>query len=207
MASALTYSSLLTDLQSYFERSDSPFIDQLPRFVMMAENRISAEAKPLGFLRTVDSTLNGNTLVKPARWRRTKSMSIVVGGQRKFLKDREFEYCVSYWPDDAATAAPEFYADMDYEHFFIAPTPNAAYPLRMQYYERPVPLDETNQTNWLTQYAPQVLLYACLMEAAPWLKVSERLPEFQSLYQAALGAITKEDSERLIDGSAFVKVQ
>lgn len=201
-AEAMTYDSLVTDLINYCERSDQPFLSQIPRFIMMAENRIASESKPLGFLRVVSGKLSGNTMVKPSRWRKTRSFSIKVSGAVTYLYEREYEYCRSYWPDPGELGQPRYYADYDYEHFFMAPTPDAQYDFELQYYERPEPLSSVNQTNWTTQYAPQLMLYATLMEAMPFLKTSERIPEFQSLYDRALNAIKQEDSERLIDHAA-----
>jgi hypothetical protein len=40
------------------------------------------------------------------------------------------------------------------------------------------------------------------MEAMPFLKTSERIPEFQGLYDRALQAITKEDASRIVDATA-----
>jgi hypothetical protein len=169
---------------------------------MMAENRIASESKPLGFLRTVTGNLNGLILVKPNRWRKTKSFSITASGQRKYLFERGYEYCRTYWPDEALEDEPVYYADYDYEHFLIAPTPDSQYAFELQYYERPEPLSSVNQTNWTTQYAPQLILYASLMEAMPFLKTSERIPEFQGLYDRAMSAVVKEDQERVLDASA-----
>ena len=98
---------------------------------------------------------------------------------------------------------PYYYADYDYEHIFIAPTPDLQYQFEMQYYELPEQLSTVNQTNWTTQYAPQLLLYAALMEAMPFLKTSERIPEFQGLYDRALAAVTKEDQLRAVDAAAI----
>ena len=201
MPAAMTYTSLVEDLTNYCERSDTPFYDQIPRFVMMAENRIASESKPLGLLRIVGGTLNGNTLNKPARWRKTKSFSLLIGAQRKYLFERGYEYARAYWPDSSKVDVPYYYCDYDYEHFFIAPTPDLQYSFELQYYERPEPLSDTNQTNWTTQYAPQLLLYATLMEAMPFLKTSERIPEFQALYDRALQSVVKEDGERLADAA------
>lgn len=202
MPSAMTYDSLVGDIIRYCERTDQPFVDQVPRFIMMAENRIASESKPLGFLRVVTGTLNGQTMVKPERWRKTKSFSLLIGATRKYLFERGYEFCRSYAPDPTKTDIPVYYADYDYEHFLIAPAPDQSYYFELQYYERPLPLSSTNQTNWTTQYAPQLLLYAALMEAMPWLKTSERIPEFQGLYDRALTFIKQEDSERLFDSAA-----
>ena len=202
MSAAMTYDSLVQDIQTYCERTDSPFIDQIPRFIAMAENRICSESKPFGNLRTVTGTLSGMQLVKPVRWRKTKSFSILNGATRTYLQAREYEYCRTYWPDSTLTGVPKFYADYSYESFLVVPTPVSQYQFELQYYERPEPLDATTQVSWMTQYAPQVLLYACLLEAMPFLKTSERIPEFQGLYDRAIQAISKEDVERTLDNSS-----
>lgn len=199
---AMTFDSLVQDLQDYCERSDGPFVNQIPRFIQLAENRIATESKPLGFVRTVTGTLNGNTLQKPVRWRKTKNICLIVGAERKYLYNRGYEFLRTYWPDPAKLDVPYYYADYDYEHLFIAPTPDLQYQFEMQYYELPEQLSAVKQTNWTTQYAPQLLLYASLMEAMPFLKTSERIAEFQGLYDRALASIVKEDQTRALDASA-----
>lgn len=201
MPVGMTYSSLISDIQNYCERDDDPFVVSIPTFIMLAENRIASENKPLGFLRTVSGTFEGPILEKPVRWRKTKSFSFTYSGRREHLYERGYDYCRTYAHDSTQLAVPRFYADYDFEHWFIAPRPSGAYPFEIQYYERPEPLSTEQQTNWTTRYAPQCLLYAALMEAMPFLKTSERIPEFQALYDRAIGAIVKEDSERLVDAT------
>lgn len=204
MSESLTYDSLVTDIASYCERSDAEFLTQIPRFIMLAENKLATEVKGLGFLRVVNTTLTTSNAVypKPARWRETASFSITSANQRSFLKQRSVEYVQTYWPDETSLDTPEYYADYDYEHWLIAPTPDAAYSAKLSYYERPEPLDVTNQTNWTTRYAPQLLLSACMIEAQSFLKTPERLQEFQSMYQSAAVAINKENANRFVDKSS-----
>lgn len=204
MAESLTYTSLISDIVQYAERSDSEFLAQVPRFVMLAENRLAAEIKGLGFLKIVNFTLNINNPVymKPARWRDTASISIVEAGSRTFLKQRGLEYVQSYWPDQTKVEKPEFYADYDYEHWLFAPTPDAEYSASLSYYERPEPLDDINQTNWTTQYAPQLIFSAAMLEVQSFLKTPERLEEFQMMYKNAAISISRENLVRFTDKSS-----
>lgn len=110
---------------------------------------------------------------------------------------RSYDYCRAFWPDASQKAEPRYYADYQYEHFFVAPTPAQEYHFELAYYERPEPLSAENQTNWFTQYAPQMLLYATLLEAQPFLKRPERIAEFQSLYDRALQGLAQETSRRI----------
>jgi hypothetical protein len=192
---ALTFDSLVTDIQSYAERSDTVFVNQVPRFIMMAENRIASEVRGLGLKQFVSGamSINNPVMAKPARWRETQSFSYVdATGKRKYMLPRTYEYCRTFWPNVGLSAAPRYFADYDFEHFYIAAPPDIAYNFELVYFERPAPLSTLNETTWTTQYAPQLLLYASLLEAQPFLKRPERIAEFQTFYDRAAAAVTKE---------------
>jgi hypothetical protein len=67
------------------------------------------------------------------------------------------------------------------------------------YYELPALLDDTQQTNWLTDYAPNLLLYGALLEATPFLKNDERITTWQGFYQSAANALNAEDLKKILD--------
>lgn len=203
---AMTYDSLVADIYGYSERnSDQAFIAQIDRFIMLAENRIAIEIKNLGQQQTITGALltTSPVLAKPERWRQTKSFSYTnpVTAQVAYLLERTVEYCKTFWPNKTLTNPPRYYADYDYEHFLIAATPDQAYAFELMYYERPQPLSSANQTTWTTQYAPQLLLYACLLEANGWLKNPNFQTSWQNAYDRAAAAITGEDAARKNDQS------
>lgn len=204
MAEALTYTSLLSDVELYAENSNTEFVDQIPRLVMLAENRIASEVRGLGLQRYVTGTMQTGdpTIAKPSRWRETVSINITASSGRVFLQQRSYDYCRAFWPNPATQGQPRYYSDYDYEHFFIVGTPNSDYPFELAYYERPEPLSATNQTNWTTRYAPQLLLYATLLEAQPFLKNPDKAKEFMDLYNLAKQALGQEDIRRVQDRAA-----
>jgi hypothetical protein len=166
----------------------------------LGERRIARELKIEGFIRPVQTPLQIGVAVylKPDRWRDTVSMTL--NGVPIFA--RAYEYCRNYWPNEAQTGTPQFYADYDFQHWLLAPTPDAASTLEILYYEQPALLGEELQTNWLTEYAPDLLLYAALLEATPFLKSDERIQTWQALYDRAAQAISGEDLKRIMDRSA-----
>jgi hypothetical protein len=201
----MTYTSLLGDVRNYLERgfteeSDKIVFDQLPHLVTLAERRISRELKILGFLRAVQTTMPAGVAVflKPDRWRDTVSMRV----NSKSIFARSYEYLRSYWPNEAQLGTPEFYADYDYQHWLIAPTPSVDMQAEIMYYEQPAFLGDDLQTNWLTEYAPDLLLYATLLEASPFLKKDERLQVWQGMYERAAQALGGEDLKRIMDRAA-----
>ena len=215
MATTMTFATLKQDVQRYLERgatlaSDPVVFEQIPRLINLAERRIARELKVQGFINVVTTTLNAGQSVydKPDRWRDTVSINIGTGvgnTKRKTLFIRDYEYLRSYWPDESETAEPIFYSDYDYSHWLIAPTPDAAYPIEILYYELPPLLDDTTQTNWLTEYAPQLLLYGALLEATPFLKNDERIPVWQSMYDRSAAMLNGEDLAKILDRSAVRK--
>jgi hypothetical protein len=212
MATTVTYATLQQDVQRYLERgatyaSDPVVFEQIPRLITLAERRISRELKIQGLINVVTTALSQGVSVydKPDRWRETVSINVNTASGRKFLFTRDYEYLRCYWPDEGLTAEPEFYADYDYSHWLVAPTPDADYDAEVLYYELPPLLDDATQTNWLTEYAPEMLLYGTLLEATPFLKNDERIATWQGMYDRAASMINGEDLAKVLDRSATRK--
>jgi hypothetical protein len=209
MAYTMTFNSLQVDLRRYLERgftlADDPYVyEQLPRLINMAERRIARDLKIQGFIVPVTTTFSQGvaTYQKPDRWRDTISMTFNNGGNLSPIFTRSYEYCRNYWPNETDEAPPEFYADYDYSHWLIVPTPDDDYTAEILYYELPVLLDDSTQTNWLTDYAPNLLLYGALLEATPFLKNDDRITTWQNFYQSAANALNTEDLKKITDRDA-----
>lgn len=215
MAQTMTFSTLQQDVQRYLERgaslaADPVVYEQIPRLINLAERRISRELKVQGLISVVTGTLQAGQSVypKPDRWRDTVSMNIGTGSSnntRTQLFTRSYEYLRRYWPDSTQMGTPNFYGDYDYTHWLVAPTPDVAYPFEILYYELPPLLDDVVQSNWLTEYAPQLLLYATLLEATPFLKNDERIGTWQSMYDRAAQMLNGEDLAKILDRNSVRK--
>jgi hypothetical protein len=200
----MTYDDLTSTVLQYLERKDTAVVDAIPTFISLAEFEIAQEIKTLGQLQVVESTMTAANpiLQKPARWRKTVSMNVSVAGVRQPVYLRKYEYLKNYWPDNTKTDIPLFYADTDWDHWYLAPTPTLAYNFECLYYERIAPLSSTNQTNWLTQNAPNAMLFGTLLQAMPFLKNDQRTI-FQQKYTEALQALKAEDVARVGDRQAI----
>lgn len=206
MPAVLTYTSLVSGVKNYLERYNDTNLDvQIPLFVTLAEYRISQEVKVLPALNYVTDTLQSGVsiLPKPGRQRDTEFINISTGvagfettapfNRRVNLLRKSYDVCRDFWPDPTATGVPQFYSDYGMAQWLIVPTPNAAYPIEVAYYERAEPLSDSNQTNWITQFAPNLLLYATLLEATPFLKNFEAKAQWQEMYNRAALALSNED--------------
>ena len=203
-AAVMTYDSLVNDISTYLERTDTATLEKIPTFIMLAEQVIASQIKFLGNLTVNESAMTASQPIidKPARWHKTVSMNVTVAGQRSSIFLRKYEYLRDYAPDPTETGIPRYYADYDYTHWLVAPTPADDYIFEVLYYERVQPLDSSNQTNWFTTYAPQALLYGSLLQAMPFLKNDERMGMWQQQYDLIINTLKNEDVIRVADRQA-----
>ena len=199
----LTYDSLVTAVEQYLERKDDAVVNQIPTFITLCEFEIAQQIKTLGQQQVVGATMSPNNAIiqKPARWRKTVSFNVTgSSGTPSPVFLRKYEYLLNY-NTGGSTGQPLYYADYDYDHWLVAPTPDAAYPFQVLYYERIAPLSSDNQTNWLTQNAPNAMLFGTLLQAMPFLKNDQR-QIFQQKYTEAMQVLSNEDKLRLGDRQA-----
>ena len=207
-AAALTYDSLTSTVLQYLERTDAAVVAFIPTAIMLAEFEIAQDIKTLGQLLVANGAMNINNpvIAKPARWRKTVSMTLTTtAGQKQPMYLHKLEYLSSYASDVTALDTPLYYADYDADHWFVAPTPSAAFAFETLCYTRLPPLASDNQTNWLTQNAPNAMIYGTLKQTAPFLKDDARLQVWGGLFNAALEALKTEDQLRVGDRQSIVQ--
>lgn len=208
-AAAQTYVTLKSDLLSYCDKvNDDLFIAQLPRIVMYAENRIATDLKTEGNEKVVTGIFgaNNNVADKPGFWRDTVSITIVTqAGKRVSLYKRAYEYCRNFWPTPTLTALPRFYADYDFNHILIVPTPALNHAFEWIYHCRLDPLSDDNQTNWNTVNAPQLLFQACMLESHLFLKNQNDATLWGNFYKDSLEQLQTEEGGRKVDATTVPK--
>lgn len=133
--------------------------------------------------------------------------------------DRRAESFVrDYWPTPATVSgALKYYAMLDNVTLLIAPTPDNAYALEVDYTQRPPSLNTLAATptaqTWLSQYLPDMLLYATLVWTSGFQRTygqgsddPQRAMSWEQLYQtaksAALNETGRQKSQSYADVSA-----
>ena len=215
MPTTVTFTSLLDDMRNYLERGGSAATDptvynQLPRLVNAAERKLAQVLKLQGQIEVlVDAPAGlqtGNSVVtKPDRWRQTVSLNYGSGetlDNRTPLFPRSYEYCRYYWPNSLLTGAPEFYADYSLSAWLIVPTPDQNYPLEVLAYMQPPLLDSSNQSNFFSDYTPNLLLYGALLEAEPFIKDDTRIATWKGYWAEELATLNQQDLEKILDRAA-----
>ncbi len=201
MSDTLTYQKLVQRISSYAERSDIPFTTLVPNFISLAENRISTEVKGLGTNKIVEfvTSIGGDGVyAKPARWRETRSLMVKTSTDWQIIFPRTYEYCRMY---QSGFGVPEFYCDYGNDHILMVNPPDAEYIIEWSYYERLAPLSDSNETNWLTSYQPNMLLSAAMVEACVFLKRADRQEVFENEYKKHVDLFMRENAGVMTDNS------
>ena len=170
----MTFDELKTAIQDYTENDETTFVNNLPLFIRLAEERILKSIQLNLFQKNAGGAMTtGNKfLAAPNDFLAPFSLSIEVSGAKEFLLFKDLDFVQTYTPDATTTGQPKYYAQFDVGNFIVGPTPDAAYVVELQYLYRPASLTAGagSGTTWLSENAEITLLYASLIEAYTYMK-------------------------------------
>jgi len=215
--SIYTYDTLKQAIKDYTEVDDSVFTTTiLDGFIMAAEYRINNDLPMDSDRKVQEGTLStdNNTINSPAgalfiRGIEVFNSTVNTTGTGTWLEKKDQTYLSEYTDrltgtegdltSQDVTGFPKYYAmfggatlktDTTSGGLYIAPTPDAAYRFRVYYNKMPVGLgsgSDGNSTTYLSNYFPQGLLYACLVEAFSFLKgPMEMLTLYENKYKSSI---------------------
>jgi hypothetical protein len=182
---SFTYAELKQALQDYLETSETTFVNNLPRFIKIAEERILKNVQLTLFRKNVTGTLSASNqyLASPSDFLAPFSLSYTnADGQKIFLQFKNVSFVQEYNLDPTETGPPRYYAQFDNENFIVGPTPDSSYPVELHYMYRPQSLTAGPEggTTWLSENAELLLFYGALVEAYMFLKGD---PDLMGVYQ------------------------
>ena len=170
----MTYGELKQAIQDYTENDETTFVNNLPLFIRLAEERILKSVQLNLFQKNqAGSMTDGNQyLAAPSDFLAPFSLSITANGDTEFLLFKDLDFAQTYTPDPSTKGQPKYYAQFDVDNFLIAPTPDADYVVDIHYLYRPASLTSGADigTSWLSINAEITLLYASLIEAYTFMK-------------------------------------
>lgn len=206
-ATAMTFTSLQQDIKEYVERGstgDTSFLRQLPRIINNTERSLADMLKIQGYRDVLQTTLAAQSpvLAKPHGWRNTVTFSIGTGAglnSFKILRARSYEHIRMIVKDATTYDAPSWYCDYNFDNWLVAPTPAVANPVQLIVYRLPDLLSESNESNYLTQLVPNLLLFSVLCNMEAFLKDDDRLPLWRDMQQRELDAINNQERMKIVD--------
>ena len=204
----MNYSELLTNVRNYTEVTSDVLTNAVINvFITNVENKIAREIDLDEQRRYATTTCTANNAFLDVSgpeggFRFARSLQLVgSAGTRTYLEQRDQTFMDEYAPkrsETTGTGQPKYWANWDYETLMLAPTPNQVYTIEMAYIEEPQQLDTSNasSTTWISNNAPEVLLYGVLSETFSYLKNLQDMQVYDAKYTQALQALATEQMGR-----------
>jgi len=185
--SGFTYATLTTAILSYTETDSNVLTSTITDDIIEnAEFKILRDV-PLDAYKkqSIGNLVTGQTTINvPAKTLFVKGIQVydstsAATGSNSYLEKKDETYLQEYIPAETSTGKPKYYAmfggatgttDTTSGRIMFAPAPDTTYKFKIHYETIPDGLSSSNTTTYISQYFPNGLLYACLVEAYGYLK-------------------------------------
>jgi len=196
-----TYSDLKTSVANYLARSD--LTSQIPDFISLAEIRLRRELRIRQMLTSTNLTTVGGTATVnlPSDFLELKNLYI----------DGNPTYSMTYMTPSTLerdgytyeSGRPLYYTILASTIKF-GPTPDTAYTMPLLYFAAPAFLSDANTSNVFMANCPDLLLYASLAEAEPYLMNDARIALWSQLYDRGVKNLSESDDRAEYSASPLV---
>jgi hypothetical protein len=198
----MNYAELSAAIQNYSESDEQLFVDNIPTFVKLAEQKIYNSTQ-IAYLRRnvvgVTST-NNKYVATPPDFLSVYSVAVVDrSGDYIYLLDKDVNFIRQAYPAPTDTGIPKYYAifgptttntdpaELTNElSLILGPTPNGSYTVELHYFFYPESI-VTAGTTWLGDNFDSVLLYGAMREASIFQRQeADVVANYESKYNEAM---------------------
>jgi hypothetical protein len=187
-----TYATLVSAVTEWLARDqDTTLIARIPDFITLAE----AKFNRMLFVRQMETRSSATVssgvtdcefILLPSDFqsmRRVRLSSVTGKPSLSFKSGTQMDEYRATRGD--ATGQPLYFTIFGSE-MELAPTPDQTYTMEMVYRANIPALNASNTSNWLLTLAPDLYLYGCLLESAPYIKEDGRIQTWGLGFQTAL---------------------
>lgn len=173
---SISHANFLTQVRDYTEVSSSVLSDTIiDGFIKNVELNVALKVDYDDLRKYVDATFTANNkyLVPPADCLVPRAIFVATTGTTatgtvEYLERRDQTFLREFNSTNA-TGVPRFYGNFDDFTLIVAPTPDQAYPVQLEYIKEPPHFNASTNT-YLSTYAENMLLYGVLTESFSFLK-------------------------------------
>ena len=138
----MNFTQLSNAIQSYAESTEQLFVDNIPNFVQLAEERVYNAVQIPAIRKNVigNFTSGDHYLALPSDYLASFSLAVIdANGNYEYLIDKDVNFIRQSYPNATTdTGAPRYYAQFQPYTYLIGPTPDANYQTELHYYYYPV---------------------------------------------------------------------
>lgn len=196
MSNITTWATLKTEVANQLNRTD--LTNDVPFFIQLAEFRIYRELRVRQMETVLNSTMSSGQIAVPSGYRSLK-FAYIDGTPVQKLERKDAEWIYHNYPTRSASSKP-FYIARDGGNFIFGPFPDSAYTVKGVFYKQLDLLSDSNTSNWLITDAPDLIYFAALCEAKPWLGDDERIAIWERKYEMIKQRVQLADNAEEFSG-------
>ena len=199
-----TFAGLKTTIADYLNRDDLTAI--IPTFITLAEAKLNRKLRVRQMLKRATASVDSQYFAYPADWLQAKEFQLNTNPIVRL------QFVTEAYGDElkannyVSSGQPGYYTIIGTQ-LEVIPTPDATYTGELTYYAKIPALSDSNTSNWLLAYAPDLYLYGALTEATPYLKDDERLGTWGQLYTNSLSDIEIADQRASVSSTPLVRAR
>ena len=189
------FTYLVADIKDTAEDDSTEFLDQIPKFVNKAENRLIRELDDVGLnsYASVAVSTSNPFVSLPSGTRIVRNFSITTAGSKINLLPRTTEFINDYWPYvSSSIGEPRYYGMRSNTQIVIAPTPSSVHNGEVYYVSRPTTLSSAAPNNYFSDFCYDALFYASMIEASLFMKSFNTIQMWQGEYSSAIDGLRNQ---------------
>lgn len=136
----MNFQQLSQAIQAYTESTEQLFVENIPNFVQLCEERVyNAVQIPAIRKNVVGNFTNGDKyLALPNDYLASFSLAVILpDGSQQFLIDKDVNFIREAYPDPNDNGVPKYYGQFLPYTYIIGPTPDDDYQCELHYYYYP----------------------------------------------------------------------
>lgn len=195
-----TYSELKSAVADFLNRDD--LTSTIDTFIDLAEVQLNRDVRHWRMEQRSEAEIDDQYLTLPSDWLETVRITVEDTVpyalnllSRDEIQDRRLRGA-------NVSGKPVYYAHVAGE-LELYPTPDATYNIELLYIQKVDALSDSNTSNWLLVQAPDLYLYAVLLETAIYLRDDERIAAYAGMYQSKLAALNASSKKATVSGTGL----
>ena len=168
---AITHTAFLTQVRDYTEVDSNVLSDsKIQDFIRSVELDVAGKVDYDDLRKYATSTFTASNryVSLPGDCMIVRSVQVINGSTRTFFEKRDTSF-ISEFNSSGATGLPKYWANWDDFNILVAPTPDSAYTVQINYIIDPPEFTSSNNT-FLSTYQESMLLHGVLTETFSYLK-------------------------------------
>lgn len=188
-----TYAQLQTSVANWLKRNN--LAANIPDFIALAEVRLNRRLSVRQMRTWFTVTPSNNYVTLPGDYNR--AIRVMYGDQR-------LDFTTESIADPIMTEGGQWNQfSIIGNRMWLLTQVDGTTKLTIHYYQNIEPLSDSNTSNWLLEDAPDLYLYAALLEAEVFVKNDERIAVWSAALERAIADLEQNDDASQFSGSSL----